>query len=336
MFILGIESSCDETAVAIINEQGQIYSHLVRSQVKEHLNYGGVVPEIAARSHINYIDKLLNEAISSSSLNLNSINAIGATSGPGLIGGVIVGCMIAKAMSMILNKPFIAVNHLEAHLLVPRISSELKFPFLTLLVSGGHTLLVYAKSLGQYQLLGSSIDDAVGEAFDKVAKLLDLDYPGGPQIEKLARAGDNSRFKFPKPLCSEGNLNFSLSGLKTAVLRETEKLQTLSAKDKEDISASFQLTVASIICYKIEQAFIFAENNHLLFNDFVLTGGVAANNYIRSQVEDLCMKYGKNFISPPLNLCTDNGVMVAWAAMEKFKAGIRDGLDFSPRSKWPL
>ncbi len=334
MIILGIESSCDETAVAIVNDKKEILAHVVRSQIKEHINYGGVVPEIAARSHIEHIDLLIKQALMEADLSLEQIDAIGATSGPGLIGGVIVGCMVAKTIAMILNKPFIAINHLEAHLLTPRLCSDLDFPFLTLLVSGGHTMLVFANSLGDYRFLGGSIDDAIGEAFDKVAKLMDLDYPGGPQIEKLAKNGDIKRFKLPKPLCEKNNLQFSLSGLKTAVLREKEKLGQLEIKDKEDIAASFQYTIGEIVKFKLEQAFM--QDDSMSCDKFVLTGGVAANMYLRSILEEVCSKYQKRLFTAPINLCTDNAAMVAWAALEKFSTGVSHDLSFSPMSKWPL
>lgn len=350
MKILGIESSCDETAVAIVDDAKNILSHVINSQIELHKNYGGVVPELAARSHAELIDSLIKKALEDAKLELKDIDAFAATSGPGLIGGVIVGMMAAKTLASVYQKPFLAVNHLEAHALTARLTSDLEFPYFLLLVSGGHCQILLARSVGNYEKFGQTIDDAVGEAFDKVAKMLGLPYPGGPAVEKLAQKGDENYFKFPRPLIDskshEHLFNFSFSGLKTAVRREIEKLigenfeqgvssQKLSEKEKSDICASFQKTVAAIIENRLEnvyQNFSEVQNTKKL----VIAGGVAANRYIFTKLQNWAKNHDLEVITPPLKLCTDNAAMIAWAGIEKMKLGNVDNIDFKPKARWEL
>ncbi len=332
--ILGIETSCDETAVAIVSEDKRILSNQVASQL-EHNKYGGVVPEVASRSHMRALDKLVDLALEESGVKLDDIDAIAVTSGPGLIGGVIVGVMYAKAMAASLDKPILEVNHLEGHALTARLTDEVEFPFLLLLVSGGHTQFLAVKNVGEYEILGTTLDDAVGEAFDKTAKLLGLGYPGGPQIEKYAKSGNPKRFKFPRPLTNQKNCSLSFSGLKTAVRRELEK----SEIDKTltyDIAASFQEAVADVLAVKTKYAIQEFLNKYGSEKFFVLSGGVAANQSIRSKVEPVCSEHGFTFHAPPINLCGDNAAMIAWAGIEKYKLGRKDNLNFKPKSRWPL
>lgn len=333
MKILGIETSCDESAAAVVSDKRVILSHIIHSQT-DHLPYGGVVPEISARSHLQKIDFVIESALKDAGLSLRDIDAIAATSGPGLIGGVVVGCVAAKTLSMITRKPFIAVNHLEAHALTARlVFKELTFPYLMLLASGGHTMSVIVEGVGKYRVLGQTLDDAIGEAFDKVAKLLGLGYPGGPIIEKLAKEGDASRFKFPSPLEKSHDYNFSLSGLKSAVRREIEKIERLNQNDIVDICASFQETVAKIICAKSRRAM---EEFAGLTANIVVAGGVAANQYLNAKLTNLASSLGFRVYAPPIKLCTDNGAMIAWCGIERLKLGLVDNLNFVPRSRWSL
>jgi N6-L-threonylcarbamoyladenine synthase len=333
MKILGIETSCDESAAAVVNDQRSILSHVIHSQT-DHLAYGGVVPELSARSHLQKIDFVIESALKGAGLSLYDIDAIAATSGPGLIGGVVVGCVAAKTLSMITNKPFIAVNHLEAHALTARLVFEdLSFPYLMLLASGGHTMIVIAEGVGQYKVLGQTLDDAIGEAFDKVAKLLGLGYPGGPIIEKFAKEGDENRFKFPAPLQKSNDYNFSLSGLKSAVRREIEKLGSLDQQDIVDICASFQETVAKIVYAKLARAM---DEFAGFTRSIVVAGGVAANQYLNKKITDLASSSGFIVYAPPIKLCTDNGAMIAWCGVERLKLGLVNDLNFVPRSRWSL
>ena len=335
--VLGIETSCDETAVAIVTEDRKILSNQIASQV-EHNQYGGVVPEVASRSHMQHLDALIDLALNESKCSLQCIDAIAVTAGPGLIGGVIVGVMYAKAMAAVLEKPIIAVNHLEGHALTARLTEDIEFPFLLLLVSGGHTQFLVVKNVGEYAQLGTTIDDALGEAFDKTAKMLNLGYPGGAIIELKAKLGNSNRFKFPSPLCKIDNCDFSFSGLKTAVRREIEILsEPDSEKNICDIAASFQKTVTDILAIKTRKAMQgFMHNFAKAPKSFVISGGVAANNAIRTQLISVCDEYGFKFYAPPLNLCGDNGVMIAWAGIERYKLGLVDQLNFQPRSRWSL
>jgi N6-L-threonylcarbamoyladenine synthase len=335
MKVLGIETSCDETSVAIVDENKNIIANLVYSQIKEHIEFQGVVPELAARAHMEKLELLINEALSSSALTLNDLDAIAVTAGPGLIGGLIVGVMYAKALAATTGKPLYAINHLEGHALTARLTNDVEFPYLLLLVSGGHTQILIAEQVGKYQLLGSTIDDAIGEAFDKVAKMLEIGYPGGPAVEKLALTGRRI-FEFPKPLIREQNCNFSLSGLKTAVRRKIESLGELDEQAKADICASFQYTIGEIISNRINNAFLHY-THQTNKKSLVVAGGVACNQYIRKILEQDCIKHNCNFIAPPIRLCTDNAAMIAWAGIEKILAKNKpDSLDFAPKSRWNI
>lgn len=349
MKILGIETSCDETAVAIVDDRKNILAHVLNSQVKLHEQYGGVVPEIAARSHAEVLDGLILQALKEANLKFEEIDGFAATSGPGLIGGVIVGMMAAKTLASVFQKPFLAINHLEAHALTVRLNNDLKFPYLLLLISGGHCQILLVRGIGDYKKLGETIDDALGEAFDKVALMLDLPYPGGPALEQLALFGDENRFKFSRPLLDSKDEKyryaFSFSGLKTAVRREIEKLigenfshltspKKISEKDKADICASFQKIVCEIILDRLNNVRI--SNNQQPTTSLVIAGGVAANRYIFSCLKNWANEYQIKVITPPISLCTDNAAMVAWAGMEKIKLGIEDGLDFKARARWEL
>lgn len=336
MLILGIETSCDETAAAILDGEGNILANEIYSQTIEHQKFGGVVPEIASRAHIIKVKEIIDSALKNAGKNINEIDAIAVTAGPGLIGGVIVGLMVAKGISAANNIPLICVNHLEGHALTCRLTDKTEYPFLLLLVSGGHCQFLLVEALGKYKILGETLDDAIGEAFDKVAKMLGLGYPGGPIVEKLALQGDENKYNFPKPLIKENSCNFSLSGLKTAVLREiendSENLENITA----DICASFQKTVADIILNRTKNAIEQARKILPEINNVVLSGGVAANKYINKNLVELVEKEGFSYFSPPLNLCTDNAVMIAYAGLERYKAGFRDNLDFKPKARWSL
>ncbi len=350
MKILGIETSCDETAVAIVDGQKNILAQVLNSQIELHKQFGGVVPELAARGHVEVLDKLILEALAQAKLTLNDVDAFAATAGPGLIGGVIVGLMTAKTLASVYQKPLIAVNHLEAHALTARLTGDVEFPYLLLLLSGGHCQILLAKGVGDYEKLGETMDDALGEAFDKVAQMLGLPYPGGPAVEKMAQLGNAKRFKFSRPLIDSLNkdhlCDFSFSGLKTAVRREIEKLtcedfshfttpQKISKQDKVDICASFQHVVCEIILNRLNNVMRVANLADGIKN-LVIAGGVAANRVIFASLQNWALQHGLEVVTPPINLCTDNAVMVAWAGVERFKLGMVDGLDFKPRARWPL
>ena len=341
MRILGIETSCDETAAAIVereaNGRGAILSNVVRSQIEEHAAFGGVVPELAARSHVTHLDGIIRRASAEAGVSLADLDAIAATAGPGLIGGVLVGLTTAKALAAALDKPLIAINHLEAHALTARLTDSLAFPYLLLLVSGGHSQFVLVRGVGDYQRWGSTIDDALGEAFDKVAKLLDLGSPGGPEVERQARRGDPSRFKFPRPLLREARLDFSFSGLKTAVRLAAQAIAPLSDQDVADICAGFQLAVTDIVANRSAQALarLHAELPGVA-PQLVVAGGVAANQAIGAALRQVADAAGARLVIPPPGLCTDNGAMVAWAGAERLALGSSDGLDFAARPRWPL
>lgn len=340
--VLGLETSCDETAAAVVRGfppgPGSILSNIVYSQIAEHGPYGGVVPEIAARAHVELMDGLIERALEQAELDLRSMDAMAATAGPGLIGGVMVGLTSAKALALAADKPLIAVNHLEAHALSARLCEHLEFPFLLLLISGGHCELVAAEGLGRYRRYGATIDDAVGECFDKVAKLLGLPYPGGPQIEKLAHAGDAQRFALPRPLLGRDGSDFSFSGLKTAVRQMVAKQAVLDETTKADIAASVQAAISEVLNDRVRNAmrrFREAFGGTRRF-PFVAAGGVAANRVIREQLADVAAGEGFSLSLPPLELCTDNAAMVAWAGLERLAAGLTDALDAPPRDRWPL
>lgn len=340
--IMGIESSCDETAVAIVSENKEIHANIVLTQLEEHKPYGGVVPEIAARAHIDHLNGLIRKALDQANVGFDDLSAIAVTSGPGLIGGVMVGLMTAKAIAFSRKLPLISINHLEGHALSIRLTDEVPFPYLLLLVSGGHCQILVVKGVGSYQRLGTTIDDAVGEAFDKTAKILGLDYPGGPAIEKAALEGDPTRFKFPRPLKGKPGSNFSFSGLKTAVLRARDKLLeenggSLRKQDVCDLAASFQEAVADSIVDRVQNALkVYLEKysveNHML----VVAGGVAANNAIKEKLASLCSTYNVVVKAPPMELCTDNGAMIAWAGVEKYVNKEFSGLEIGALARWPL
>ena len=337
--ILGIESSCDETAVALIrdNSEGkpEILSNIVSSQVNIHKEFGGVVPELAARAHIEKIDLIAKKAIDESGVSLNDVVAVAATAGPGLIVCLSVGLNFGKAVAASLEKPFIAVNHLEGHALSPKLNSKLNYPYLLLLISGGHSQYLSVEGLGKYKRLGTTIDDAVGEAFDKTAKLLGIEFPGGPQIEILAEKGDPKKFDLPKPIINKGGCNLSFAGLKTAILRITKNIK--SEKDKYDLAASFQNTIEEILYKKSKVAFEeFININGDKEKKFVVAGGVAANKKIRKILTELCDEENFQPIFPPLNLCGDNAAMIAMVGLEKFKKNQFDELDFPAKPRWQL
>lgn len=341
MRVLGIETTCDETAAAVVSDRlggdgGDILSNEVMSQIAQHAAYGGVVPEIAARAHIEVLDRLIARALSTAGMEAAEVDAVAAAAGPGLIGGVLVGLTAGKALALALGKPFIAINHLEAHALTARLSDGLAFPYLALLVSGGHTQLVAVKGVGDYRRLGSTLDDAAGEAFDKVAKMLGLAYPGGPEIERLAEKGDPNRFSLPRPMIGRDDANFSLSGLKTAVRLEILKLEKLSESDVKDLAASFQAAIVDIMVDRVRVALRRFSENDARPTGLTIGGGVGANGAIRRALSQLCAESGLRFVSPPAALCADNGAMIAWAGLERLKLGMTDDFAFAPRPRWPL
>ena len=337
--ILGIESSCDETAASLIteNEQGNpiVLSSIVSSQVEVHKEFGGVVPELAARSHIEKIDWIVQKAITDSGRKIDEIDAVASTAGPGLIVCLSVGLSFGKAFASAINKPFIAVNHLEGHALSPKLNSELNYPYLLLLISGGHSQFLCVEGLGKYKRLGTTIDDALGEAFDKTAKLLGVEFPGGPQIEILAKKGNPDRYNLPKPIIDKGGCNLSFAGLKTAVLKITKNITT--EQEKYDLAASFQKTVEEILYKKTKVAFLeFEKNNNFNQKIFVVAGGVAANKKIRSMLIGLCVEKKYQSIFPPIEYCGDNAAMVAMVGLEKYKLKRFDNSDHPAKPRWPL
>mgnify|MGYP001408966674 CR=1 FL=1 len=337
--ILGIESSCDETAASLMTENQQgipiILSNIISSQVEIHKEFGGVVPELAARSHIKKIDWIVKKAIEESGKKIEEIDAVASTAGPGLIVCLSVGLSFGKAFAHAINKPFIAVNHLEGHALSPKINSKIKYPYLLLLISGGHSQYLLVEGLGNYKRLGTTIDDALGEAFDKTAKLLGIDFPGGPQIEILAKKGNPDRYNLPKPIFNRGGCNLSFAGLKTAILKLSKSLKT--DQDKFDLAASFQKTIEEILKKKTEIAFKeFEKNNITEEKFFVVAGGVAANEKIRTMLINLCKDNNYQSIFPPVNLCGDNAAMIAMVGLEKFKLKDFKNLDHPAKPRWPL
>ena len=337
--ILGIESSCDETAASVVQENDQgiptILSNIVSSQINVHKEFGGVVPELAARSHIEKIDLITKKAIDESNIKLEDIDAVAATAGPGLIVCLSVGLSFGKAMAYSLNKPFIAVNHLEGHALSPRLNSKLNYPYLLLLISGGHTQFLSVQGLGKYKRLGTTIDDAVGEAFDKTAKLIGIEFPGGPQIEVYAKKGNPNKYELPKPIINRGGCNLSFAGLKTAILRITKNIKT--NQEKFDLSASFQKTIEEILYKKTKKAFQeFKEINSVKENYFVVAGGVAANEGIRNKLIKVSDENEFIPIFPDLKLCGDNAAMIAMVGLEKYKVKQFDSLDLPASPRLPL
>ena len=336
---LGIETSCDETAASIVCEKadgtGEILSNIVSSQINEHKEFGGVVPEVAARAHVEKIEFIIRKAIKESKLNLSDIDGIAATAGPGLIVCLTVGLNAGKAIAGSLNKPFVAVNHLEGHALSPKILNKIKFPYLLLLISGGHTQFLEVNGVNSYKRLGTTIDDALGEAFDKTAKLLGIEFPGGPKIEKWAEKGDENYFKLPKPIINKGGCNLSFAGLKTAVLKISKELK--NSKEKYHLAASFQKTINEILYVKTKVAMEeFLKNKKNIEKTFVIAGGVAANLKIRENLQNLSKEKKFYPIFPPINLCSDNAAMIAWAGIERYKMKLIDNLDFPSKARWPL
>ena len=336
MLVMGIESSCDETACAIVNDKKEILSSVVWSQFEEHRRFGGVVPEIAARAHLEQVDMIVQETMTEAKVDFDDLSAIAVAGGPGLIGGVIVGVMTAKAIAMAHNIPFVAVNHLEGHALMARLTNEIAFPYLLLLVSGGHCQILAVESPGKYVKLGGTIDDSAGEAFDKVAKMLQVGYPGGPNIERVAVYGDPKRFNLPRPMKGRDDCLFSFSGLKTAVRHQIEMLGNLTEQDKADLAASFQQAVIESIIDRLKHGIDIFKERYPQGQDLVVSGGVAANTSLREAIQNLARNKKMKFSAPPLKLCTDNGVMIAWAGLERFQGGKRSSLDFKARPRWPL
>ena len=337
LIFLGIETSCDETAASIVREKsngtGEILSNIVSSQIQEHKEFGGVVPEIAARAHVEKIEFIINKAIKESGINLNNISGISATAGPGLIVCLTVGLNVGKAIAGSLKKPFIAINHLEGHALSPKINKKIEFPYLLLLISWGHTQFLEVKGVNNYKRLGTTIDDALGEAFDKTAKLLGIEFPGGPKIEEWAKKGDKNYFKLPKPIIKKGGCNLSFAGLKTAVLRTSKKIK--NQKEKYHLAASFQKTINEILYTKTKVAMLeFSKNNNNKI--LVIAGGVASNLTIRKNLIKLAEEKKYTSIFPPPNLCSDNAAMIAWAGIERYKMKLIDNLDFPSKARWPL
>jgi N6-L-threonylcarbamoyladenine synthase len=333
--VLGIETSCDETAAAVVAGDRRVLAEALLSQLDEHRPYGGVVPEIAARAHLDHLDALVRRAMAEAKIGFGDLAGVAATGGPGLIGGIMVGVMTAKAIAAVHRLPFLAINHLEGHALSVRLTADIPFPYLLLLVSGGHCQLLTVEGVGRYHRLGTTIDDAVGEAFDKSAKLLGLGYPGGPALEAAAKGGNPKRFALPRPMLGRAGCDFSFSGLKTALRHAIEALPPgpIGARDLADLAASFQAAIADVLADRTGNAIAaYGQKGGTL----VVAGGVAANAAIRARLGALAEKAGLRFTAPPPRLCTDNAAMIAWAGLERLRLGLTDGLDFAPRPRWPL
>src|SRR3954471_23165502 len=340
MVVLGIETTCDETAAAVVerpgNGPGRILSNVVLSQIEEHAAFGGVVPEIAARAHVEALDLIIAQAMKEAGRSFASLDGIAAAAGPGLIGGVIVGLTTAKAIALVKEKPLIAVNHLEAHALTARLTDGKPFPYCLFLASGGHTQILAVRGVGDYVRLGTTVDDAIGEAFDKTAKLLGLAYPGGPQVEQEALQGDPQRFALPRPMAGKPNADFSLSGLKTALRLEAEKIAPINDQDVRDLCASFQQAVVDVIADRLRNGLRLFREQYGSPTALVAAGGVAANEAIRNVLNRLAFEGGTVLVVPPAELCTDNGAMIAWAGAERLALGLTDALDTAPQARWPL
>ncbi len=334
--VLGIETSCDETAAALVDDARNVRAERVLSQTREHAPYGGIVPEIAARAHLAHLEDLVRGTFADAGCGWEAVDAIAATTGPGLIGGVIVGATFAKGAALARGLPFVSVNHLEGHALSARLSDAVPFPYLLLLVSGGHCQLLAVEDVGRYRRLGTTLDDAVGEAFDKVAKLLGLGYPGGPAVEKLAREGDPARFALPRPLAGRPGCDFSFAGLKTAVRQIVDRLGTPDARATADIAASFQMAVADAIADRTANAAKAFARDFPAGRHLVVAGGVAANKALRERLVRVAEGAGLALAAPPLRLCTDNAAMIAWAGLERFARGLDSPLDTACRPRWPL
>ncbi len=340
MLVLGIETTCDETAAAVVerdrNGQGRILSNIVRSQIEEHAPFGGVVPEIAARAHVDLLDGIIATAMKQAGAGFAQLAGVAAAAGPGLIGGVIVGLTTAKAIALVHDTPLLAINHLEAHALTPRLTNALAFPYCLFLASGGHTQIVAVLGVGDYVRLGTTVDDALGEAFDKVAKMLGLAYPGGPQVERAAQQGDATRFHFPRPMLGRPDANFSLSGLKTAVRNEASRMTPLQPRDIDDLCAGFQAAVLDSVADRLEAGLRLFTAQFGAPRALVAAGGVAANQAIRGALREVAAQARTELVIPPPALCTDNGAMIAWAGAERLALGLTDRLDAPPRARWRL
>ncbi len=336
MLVLGIETSCDETAVAIVDDRRQLRANLVLSQIAAHRPFGGVVPEIAARAHLEQLSPMIGQALDEAGLDMADLDGIAATSGPGLIGGVFVGAVMAKALAAARDLPYVAVNHLEGHALTVRLTDGQEFPYLLLLVSGGHCQLVAVDGVGRYRRYGTTLDDAVGEAFDKTAKLLGLGFPGGPAVERAARGGDPRRFSLPRPLLGRRNLDFSFAGLKTAVRRQAELLAADDRQGRGDLAASFQAAVADVLEDRARRALERFREESGQAGPLVVAGGVAANAVLRQRLSETAAAAGSRLVAPPPALCTDNAAMIAWAGLERLRLGLASPLDTPARPRWPL
>jgi N6-L-threonylcarbamoyladenine synthase len=337
--VLGIETSCDETGAAVVRGDRTVLAERLLTQLDDHAPFGGVVPEIAARAHLTHLDRLIGEAMAVAGVGYGALDGVAATGGPGLIGGVMVGATTAKAIAAVHGLPFLAINHLEGHALSVRlIDADVSFPYLLLLVSGGHCQLLAVEGVGNYRRLGSTLDDAVGESFDKVAKMLGLGYPGGPAVERAAADGDPARFDLPRPLMGRAGCDFSFSGLKTAVRHAAEALPPgdFGADDLADLAASFQAAVVDVLADRSAAAMRAFKRDADAPPAFVVAGGVAANKAVRARLEALAKAEGFRFVAPPPALCTDNAAMIAWAGIERLALGLSDPLDFKPRPRWPL
>ena len=344
---LGIESSCDETSAAIVDSDRNILSHIIYSQIPEHQKYGGVVPELAARAHILAIDEVIKQTLEKAGKTINDIDVIAATAGPGLIGGVLVGWMAATGLAQSTNKPLVAVNHLEGHALVPRLHASIangedginsvEFPYLLMLASGGHCQILLVRGVGQYELIGQTLDDSAGEAFDKIAKMLGLGYPGGPVVDKHASLGNPKAFNFSRPLCDKPGCDFSFSGIKTAARTFLEKVSApYSDEFINDFCASFQAAVVDCIVNRLNNAMHDERVISVAPKTLVVAGGVAKNSAIRASMEKLAAEKNMQFAAPPMNLCTDNGAMIAWAGLENYRLGKIVKEPVAPRPRWPL
>jgi N6-L-threonylcarbamoyladenine synthase len=340
MIVLGIETTCDETAAAVVERdaegRGRILSNVVLSQISEHAAFGGVVPEIAARAHVEVLDSIIAKAMNEAQVPFKALDGIAAAAGPGLIGGVIVGLTMAKAIAFVHGKPLIAVNHLEAHALTARLTDATAFPYCLFLASGGHTQILGVRGVGDYLRIGGTVDDAIGEAFDKTAKLLGLGYPGGPLVEKEAARGDAERFSLPRPMSGRNDANFSLSGLKTALRLEAAKIAPLSDDDVADLCASFQHAVGEVVMDRLRNGLRIFREQIGTPTALVCAGGVAANQAIRKVLHRVAFEIGISLVAPPPVLCTDNGAMIAWAGAERLALGLIDSLEVAPRARWPL
>ncbi len=336
MLVLGIETSCDETAVAIVDDARRLRANLVLSQIAAHRPFGGVVPEIAARAHLEQLSPMITRALAEAELTMGDLEGIAATSGPGLIGGVFVGAVLAKALAVARGLPFVAVNHLEGHALTVRLTDRQDFPYLLLLVSGGHCQLVAVEGVGRYRRYGTTLDDAVGEAFDKTAKLLGLGFPGGPAVERAAVGGDPRRFSLPRPLLGRANLDFSFAGLKTAVRRQAEGLAEDDRQGRADLAASFQAAVADVLGDRARRALARFRDETGQPGPLVVAGGVAANAMLRQRLAETAAASGSELVAPPPVLCTDNAAMIAWAGLERLRLGLASPLDTPARPRWPL